>query len=127
MAGDERGHGPQTEGASVRMAISNAIVRIHAKYYGRGPTKARTYLHEDFAMTVLEDLFTPVERTLIGADQFERVMDIRNAFQDAMKEEFTATVEESSGRKVRAFISQVSVEPEVGTELFLFEPREAPR
>jgi hypothetical protein len=42
-----------------------------------------------------------------------------------MRPRFIATVEDATGRKVRAFFSQVSADPEMAVELFLLE-RESP-
>ena len=50
-------------------AISNAMVGIHSKHYGKGPTKAKTYLVDDVVVTVMSDVFTTVERTLIDNDK----------------------------------------------------------
>lgn len=52
---------------SPRATIANQIVRLHSEYYGRGPTKAKTYMVDDLIVVVLEETFTPVERTLIDA------------------------------------------------------------
>ena len=49
-------------------AISNAIVGIHSQYYGKGPTKAKTYLIDDTVICVMQDVFTTVERTLIDGN-----------------------------------------------------------
>ncbi|MEA2472946.1 MAG: hypothetical protein QOE06_861 [Thermoleophilaceae bacterium] len=114
--------GLQPERNSSRSAISNAIVRIHAQYYGRGPTRARTHLSPDFALVVLEEVFTPAERTLIGAGQFAQVLNMRAAFQEVLRGEFVKAVEEISGRRVRAFMSQTNQDPEMAVELFIFEP-----
>ena len=44
--------------------ISNAIVGIFSECYGRGPTKAKSYLFDNYVLCVLEDILTTVERTL---------------------------------------------------------------
>jgi uncharacterized protein YbcI len=46
----------------------------------------------------LEDIYTPVERTLIAAGRFPAVQETRSAFQDTMREKFSAAVEEVVGR-----------------------------
>jgi uncharacterized protein YbcI len=118
----EPGH--QFDRASPRSAISNAIVQLHARFYGRGPTKARTHLNEDYALVVLEEVFTPAERTLISAGRFDQVVNMRSAFQEALTSEFREVIEAITGRQVRAFMSQINANPEVAVDLFLFEPRE---
>lgn len=111
---------PDTEHGKVTSTISANLVSLHARAYGRGPTKARTFLTPTYAMCVMEDVFTTAERTLIDHGRALDVRETRMAFQDAMRPEFTRIVEEATGRDVRAFLSQVSTDPEVAVELFIF-------
>jgi uncharacterized protein YbcI len=46
-------------------AISNAVVGIFSEYYGRGPTKAKSYVVDNYVLCVLDDILTTVERTLV--------------------------------------------------------------
>ena len=42
--------------------ITNRIVRLFSEYYGRGPTRAKTYMLENrYVVTVLRDTMTTVE------------------------------------------------------------------
>jgi uncharacterized protein YbcI len=107
--------------------ISREIVRLHARMFGRGPTRAKTFVYDDFALCILEDVLTRAEKTLVSAGNTEQVHATRRAFQEAVKDDFVALVEEATGRKVRAFVSQIHVEPELAAELFLFEPEEVAR
>ncbi len=79
-------------------------------------------MDSDYVICFLEDIYTPVERTLIDAGRFEAVRETRSAFQDTMRERFSASVEEFSGRKVIGFLSQVHVNPDVAVETFILEP-----
>ena len=79
---------PQSEGHCA-LAISNAITRLHHEHYGRGPNQARTIIERNYVITFLDDLYTPVERTLIEAGEQDSVRETRLAFQRAMKEKFT--------------------------------------
>src|SRR3712207_1674532 len=92
---------PHADRGSPRSAITNAVVQLHAQYYGRGPTKARTHMHDDYALVVLEEIFTPAERTLIAAGKYDQVVSMRSAFQEALREEFVDAIESISGRKVQ--------------------------
>jgi uncharacterized protein YbcI len=114
--------GPSDRGA-VASQISREIVQLHAHLYGRGPTKAKTYVQEDYILCVLEDVFTPAERTLVRADKDEQVKTTRHVFQTAVADEFISIVEKASERSVRAFMSTVNIEPEMSAELFMLEPR----
>ena len=90
--------------AKLPPAISNAISGIHREHYGRGASRARTVMGADYIICFLEDIYTPVERTLIDGGRFEAVRETRDAFQDTMQKTFTAAVEELSGRKVIGFL-----------------------
>jgi uncharacterized protein YbcI len=80
-------------------AVSNAIASLHRTNYGRGPTRTRTVMGSDYVICFLEDVYTPVERTLIDAGRFDTVRATRNAFQDTMREAFSDDVEEASDAK----------------------------
>jgi len=107
-------------------AISNALTRMHREYYGRGATSVRTSIGRDHVITFLEDILTPSERTLVDSGHLEPVRQTRLAFQVAMRDEFVGTVERATGRKVRAFLSQVHFDPDIAAELFLLEPEDPP-
>jgi len=111
-----------TDRGSARSAIANAIVRLHAEHFGRGPTRARAHISEDFVLVVLEDVFTTAERTLVAAGRSEQVQATRSAFADVMRDRFSAAVEVACGRRVRAYFSQTHIEPEMAVELFVLEP-----
>ena len=102
-------------------SISNGLVKLHTRYYGKGPTKAKSYLIDDTVICLLEEGFTTVERTLIEDGRSGAVHDIRRTFQAAMQEQFTQVVEEAMGRKVIAYLSQVHVDPDLAAELFVLE------
>jgi uncharacterized protein YbcI len=101
--------------------LSREIVQLHVRLYGRGPTKARSYMHADYAFCVLEEIFTTAERTLIEAGSREHVENTRKKFQDAVEGDFVAIVERITGRRVHTFLSQVDIDSNLALEFFLFE------
>jgi uncharacterized protein YbcI len=103
-------------------AISNAVAGIHREHFGRGAGRARTVMGDDYIICFLEDIYTPVERTLIDAGRFPAVQETRTAWQDTMREKFVAEVERIAGRKVVGFLSQVHVDPDLAVETFILEP-----
>lgn len=115
---------PAARGALISQ-LSREIVQLHARLYGRGPTKARSYLQRDYAVCILEEIFTTAERTLIDAGSGEHVSETRRKFQEAVKGEFIAVVEGITGRTVRVFLSQVDVDANLALEFFVFSEREA--
>jgi uncharacterized protein YbcI len=111
---------PQRNG-SASTVISNGLSKLHREYYGRGPNSVRTVFGHDHVVTFLEDIYTPLEKTLVEAGETAAVEEVRRAFQRAMKERFIAVVEEATGRKVRAFMSEVSLDPDISAEIFVLE------
>jgi uncharacterized protein YbcI len=105
----------------VAAAISNAIVGIHSKHYGKGPTKAKTYLIDDTIVCVLQDVFTTVERTLIDNGKGPLVREVRTTFQYALRHEFLDAIRDIVGREPRSFVSQVDCDADIAVEFFLLE------
>ncbi len=123
MADDPPMPGSKPDPHEISSQISRGVVGIYANLYGRGPNHARTHLGEDFVLTVLEDVFTAAETTLVGAGKERQVEQSRRAFQDAVQEDFLAIVENATGRVVQTFMSQVDVSSSTSIELFLLRPK----
>jgi uncharacterized protein YbcI len=100
-------------------AISNAIVTLFSECYGRGPTKAKTYAFDNYIFTVLEDLLTTVERTLVEHGEQDLVRTVRLTFQEAFADRITSEVERIAEREVVAYHSQVVFDPPMGFEVFV--------
>jgi uncharacterized protein YbcI len=105
-------------------AISNAIVGIHSRHYGKGPTKAKTYLIDDTVICVMQDVFTTVERTLIDANRGELVREVRTTFQYELRDEFIDAITDITGRRTRSFMSQIDCNADMAIEFFLLEDGE---
>jgi uncharacterized protein YbcI len=103
-------------------AVTNGIVQLFREYYGRGPTKAKSYLLDDrIVVCVLEDTMTTVEQTLVANGHSDLVRQVRLTFQGAMADEFKGTVEKAMARGVAAYHSQLTMEPDMGFEFFVLE------
>ena len=106
--------------------ISTRLVQLHSRFYGKGPTKAKTHMVNDTVVCILRGGFTTVERTLVDTGEVESVYRMRSSFQKAMEDEFRHVVEEATGRKVIAYMSSIHVDPDLAVELFVLEPVEEP-
>ena len=104
--------------------ISNAIVGILSEFYGRGPTRVKTYLFDDYVFTVCQDILTTVEETLVANGHQDLVRRVRLTFQEAEADRFKRAVEDVTGRRVATYHSQVTFEPAMGFEVFVLEPTE---
>jgi uncharacterized protein YbcI len=103
-------------------AVTNGIVQLFREYYGRGPNKAKSYLlDERIVVCVLEDTMTTVEQTLVKNGDNDMVRQVRLRFQEAMSAEFKGVVEQAMRRRVTAYHSQLTMEPDMGFEFFVLE------
>ena len=101
-------------------AVTNGIVKLFSDYYGRGPTKAKSYLlDEHYVVCILEDTMTQVERTLVETGKGDMVRQVRLTFQEAMADEFTRVVSDAMGRTVVGYHSQLTLDPDIGFEFFV--------
>jgi len=104
--------------------LSNAMVRLYKELFGRGPTKTKTnFAGPDLIVSTLEHSLTRIERLMVDAGEYERLRDLRMHFQHLNEEQFVGTVEQITGRKVRAFVSGIDTKRDVSAELFYLEPR----
>jgi uncharacterized protein YbcI len=105
-------------------AITVAMVKLHRRFYGKGPTEAKTYAINDTILCMLRGGFTTVEQTLMADGKRDDVERIRRSFQDTMKHRFVEVIESTLERPVIGYMSQIHADPDVAIELFLLEPRE---
>jgi uncharacterized protein YbcI len=121
----ERAHDGDHQGADLA-ELSNAMVRLYKDLFGRGPTKAHSsYAGPNVLVTSLENSFTPAERSMVGLGENVRLEETRLFFQRASRAQFIATVEDHTGRKVRAFVSGTDSENDVSSEVFYLEPQDS--
>jgi uncharacterized protein YbcI len=104
-------------------AVTESMVALHRRYYHRAPVSAKTILMDgELLACVLAGVYTDVEKTMIELQRKTVVQETRSAFQHAMQEAFITEVQRLSGRRVRAFISNSHVGPDLEIEIFLLEP-----
>jgi uncharacterized protein YbcI len=113
------GEGDPKALGEMRAMISKEIVRLQAEYYGKGPTKAKTYIVDDLVVVVLEESFTRAERTLAERGERDAIQQIRRRFQQHMADSFISVVEQATGRTVRVFVSDTDIDQDVSVETFL--------
>jgi uncharacterized protein YbcI len=117
-AGEGAAGVPQDPGP-LRAALSNAMVGLKAKWYGKGPERARTYLVDDYVFVVLEGGLTRNEETLVAAGQASAVRQYRQLFEATMRETTMMAVAELTGRTVLDYHSQIVFDPPRALEWFV--------
>jgi uncharacterized protein YbcI len=109
-------------GGHLLAAISTSIVGILRDHYGRGPMKAKTYVLDDIIVVVMRGSgFTPLEQTIMDSGEPARVIAMREDFQRVMAARYKRTIEDLTGRRVLAFLSQAHVEPDITMEIFFVD------
>lgn len=106
---------------SVPAAISNAMVGLKKRFFGKGPHKAQTYIHGRYVTCILEGGLTRSEESLLGAGEQDAIRAYRLKFQEAMAKPTTEAVEQITGRSVAAYHSQIVFGPAVTWELFVLD------
>jgi uncharacterized protein YbcI len=109
-------------GGRLLSEISTSIVKLMREHYGRGPLKAKTYALDDIIVCVLRGAgFTALEQTIMDSGDGQRVVAMRENFQQLMAERYKVMIEQLTGRKVQAFLSQAHVEPDLTLEVFFID------
>lgn len=98
------------------------MVHLFAKYFGRGPTRARTTLNTNLAVVTMSETLTRAEQNLIVAGEAEAVHSLRRTLQGTMRDEAVAGVEQILGRKVVAYMADVDTEANIGVVVFVLDP-----
>ena len=89
-------HRTQSHG-EILTAISDGLVALLKEFYGRGPTRAKSYYEDDLVVCVLRGGFSRVEQTLLEGGRGAAVIEQRMAFQEVMRQRFEAVVEHATG------------------------------
>jgi uncharacterized protein YbcI len=112
---------PRNHG-DVLTAISDGLVALLKEFYGRGPTRAKSYYEDDLVVCVLRGGFSRVEQTLLDGGRGEAVIEQRIAFQELMRGRFEAVIQDATGRPVIGFMSGNQQDPDMMCEVFMLAP-----
>ncbi|MEA2158483.1 MAG: hypothetical protein QOD66_863 [Solirubrobacteraceae bacterium] len=111
-----------TTHGEVLTAISDGLVGLLKEFYGRGPTRAKSYYEDDLVVCVLRGGFSRVEETLLEGGRGDAVIQQRMQFQDLMRDRFEAVIERATGRAVIGFMSGNQQHPDMMCEVFILAP-----
>ena len=112
---------PERHG-DVLTAISDGMVALLKEFYGRGPTRTKTYFEDDLVVCLLRGGFSRVEQTLLDGGRGSSVIQQRMDFQDLMRDRFEAVIEAATGRRVIGFMSGNQQDPDIMCEVFILSP-----
>jgi uncharacterized protein YbcI len=108
-------------GPSAAQAISNGMVKLIARYSGRGPTRARTTLNTNLIVVVFGDVMTTAERTLRERGPADEVRATRQRLQEVIRDEAREVVEGVTGRRVRSVLSDIDPDQDLAVQVFLLD------
>ena len=111
----------QLHGGRLLAEITDRLVLLVREHYGRSPVKAKTYVLDNLVVCVLSDGFIALERTMMENGEPGRVLEMRREYERLMKTRYSEMIEELTGRKVLAFLSQTHLEPDLTVEMFLMD------
>jgi uncharacterized protein YbcI len=97
------------------------MVGLKKQFYGKGPTKAKTYINDNYVFCVLQGGITRNEETLLAAGQEHLVREFRLRFQEAMADATKEAIERLTGRTVLGYHSQIVFDPEHAFEIFVLD------
>lgn len=103
-------------------AISDGMVALLKEFYGRGPTRTKSYYADDLVVCLLRGGFSRVEQTLLEGGRGASVIQQRMDFQDVMRHRFEEVIESATGRKVIGFMSGNQQDPDMMCEVFILAP-----
>ena len=112
---------PRTHG-DVLTDISDGMVALLKEFYGRGPTRTKSYYADDLVVCVLRGGFSRVEETLLEGGRGAAVIQQRMEFQDVMRRRFEEVIEHATGRPVIGFMSGNQQHPDMMCEVFILAP-----
>jgi uncharacterized protein YbcI len=109
----------------IAAAISTAVVHVFSQHTGRGPTRARTTIDGTTVVVILQDGMTKAERSLVEAGRHADVLQLRRSFQETMRGDLIAVVEQLTSSRVNTFMSANHIAPDAAAEIFLLDSKVA--
>jgi uncharacterized protein YbcI len=97
------------------------IVRRHASFIGRGPSKAQAFFEGNVVVVILEKALTLGERSLVAEGREDAVLALRREFHQGMRAELEGIVEEQTGGVVAASLSDSHIAPDLTALVFVLE------
>jgi uncharacterized protein YbcI len=112
----KRAHG------DVLTAISDGLVGLLKEFYGHGPTRTKSYYHDDLVVCVLRGGFSRVEQTLLEGGRGQAVIQQRMEFQEVMRERCAGVIEDAARPGGDRFMSGNQQHPDLICEVFILAP-----
>lgn len=113
------------EGGQLLVTLCNGVVGLLREFAGRGPSMCKAHWGgPDLIVVLLRGGFTTAEQTLYEAGQGMAVRDSQHALSDVLEAKMTELVQNTTHRKVQAFMSASHQAPDLRALLFVLESPE---
>lgn len=112
---------PAQLSGDTRRAISRSVVSLLKEHLGRGPVKAKTYVHEDSVIVLMYNGHTKGEQTLEEGGEELAVASQRVKSSEAIREPLTAVIEAEMRRKVIGYMSSSQQDPSLLSYIFVLD------
>ena len=101
--------------------LATGVVAWYQQRFGRGPTRAKAYVNDDYVLVVLGEVQSKAERTLVEQGDATSVVNLRRAIKEAHKDALCQLVSELTGRSVDIMLSDHNPHQDTSAMVFLFE------
>lgn len=102
-------------------AISREVVVLLKNLVGRGPTKSKTYIHEDCVILLLREGHTRGEETMFEAGGSRAVAQGRVDISETIRGPLIDVIERHTSRKVVGFMSSSQQDPDLLSFVFVLD------
>jgi uncharacterized protein YbcI len=102
-------------------AVSREIVVLLKDLTGRGPTKAKTYVHDDCVILLLREGHTRSEETMFAGGGGRGVAQGRVDMSETIRAPLIEVIERHTSRRVVGFMSSSQQEPDLLGFIFVLE------
>jgi uncharacterized protein YbcI len=107
--------------------LATAVVGWYRNRFGRGPTEARAYILDGYALVILGSVQTEVERSLVAEGETESVELLRRRIRQVFANELRSIVEDLVGSEVVATLSDHNAVANMTVLLFVLKPADQVR
>lgn len=101
--------------------ISREVVGLLKDLVGRGPTKSKTYVHDDCVVLLLREGHTKGEETMFKAGAGRAVAQGRVDISETIRAPLSGVIERHTGRKVIGFLSSSQQDPDLLSFVFVLD------
>jgi uncharacterized protein YbcI len=112
---------PEVHRSSRMMEVANTLVKLHKRYYGKGPTTARADMVAGTLTCVLGGCLTRAEATLVDRGDAAFVRRHRLEVADRYRDEVRVAIEDLLGCRVLCALSANDPVTETQVETFVLD------